>query len=253
MKDKLVIKNLHVSVDGTEILKGVDLEIKPGEVHALMGPNGSGKSTLANALMGHPKYKITKGSVRLDGKDISELSPDKRAKLGLFLSFQYPKEIPGLTVSSFLRTALNSLRGEKIAVIDFHKLLREKMAQLKMDRKFGMRYLNDGFSGGEKKRAEILQMLVLEPKYCILDETDSGLDIDALKTVAAGINTLKDSGKPKGILLITHYYRILNHIIPDKVHVMVDGKIVKSGDKKLAQQIEENGYELVEVVEERKK
>lgn len=243
MKNKLVIKNLYVRVDGKEILKGVNLEIKAGEVHALMGPNGSGKSTLANALMGNPKYRITKGSIRLDGKNINELSPDKRAKLGLFLSFQYPNEIPGLTVSNFLRTALNSIQGKKISVINFHKLLREKMSCLKMDRKFGVRYLNDGFSGGEKKRAEILQMLVLDPKYCILDETDSGLDIDALKTVASGINTLKDSGKPKGILLITHYYRILNYITPDQVHIMVNGKIVKSGDKELAQQIEKEGYE----------
>jgi len=238
----LQIKDLHVRVASKEIIRGVNLDIKPGEVHALMGPNGSGKSTLANALMGHPKYEITKGKIILDGKDITKFSPDKRAKLGLFLSFQYPSEIPGLTVSSFLRTALNSIRGTKIAVIDFHRLLKEKMASLKMDRKFGTRYLNEGFSGGEKKKAEILQMLILEPKYVILDETDSGLDVDSLKIVAEGINSLRKS-KDRGILLITHYQRILDYIQPNKVHIMREGKVIKSGDSKLAKQIEKEGYD----------
>ena len=216
---KLEIRNLHVSVDGKEILKGINLIVKAGEVHALMGPNGSGKSTLANTLMGHPKYNITKGKILLDGKDITNLSPDKRAKLGLFLSFQYPSEISGLTVSRFLRTALNSVRETQMAVIDFHRLLQEKMSLLKMDKKFGTRYLNHGFSGGEKKKMEILQMLILNPQYVILDETDSGLDVDALKIVAEGVNLLRKS-KDKGLLLITHYNRILDYIKPDKVHIL---------------------------------
>jgi len=238
----LQIDNIHVSVSNKEILKGISLNIKPGEVHALMGPNGSGKSTLAFTLMGHPKYKVSKGSVKIDGKDVTKAAPDKRAKLGLFLSFQYPSEIPGLTVSSFLRTAANSIRKQKMAVIDFHRLLKAKMAQLKMGPKFGTRYLNEGFSGGEKKKTEVLQMLVLDPKYVVLDETDSGLDVDALKTVAEGINELRKSGD-KGILIITHYYRILNYVKPDQVHILSKGKLVKSGDSKLAKQIEKEGYD----------
>lgn len=241
---KLEIKNLEVSVKGKKIVKGVTLTVKPGEVHALMGPNGSGKSTLANALMGHPKYKVN-GSVKLDGEEITKLSPDKRAKLGLFLSFQYPVSIPGLTVSNFLRTALSSITGKRIAVVDFYKFLKEKMAKLKMDSKFGTRYLNEGFSGGEKKKAEILQMLVLEPKYAILDETDSGLDVDALKTVAKGINALRESGEKKGVLLITHYNRILKYVKPDKVHIMHEGRIIKSGTGALAKQVEKEGYDKI--------
>lgn len=240
----LKIKDLHVRVGKKEILKGISLNIKPGEVHALMGPNGSGKSTLAYALMGHPKYKISKGEISVDGKKVNSLSPDKRAKLGMFLSFQYPTEIPGLTVSSFLRTALNSIKSKKVAVIDFHRLLKAKMVKLKMDSKFGTRYLNEGFSGGEKKKAEILQMLILEPKYAILDETDSGLDIDALKIVSKGINELRKSND-NGILLITHYHHILDYVKPDKVHVMSAGKIVKSGKQDLAKKIEKRGYDKI--------
>lgn len=239
----LKIENLHIAREGKEIVKGVSLEVKPGEVHALMGPNGSGKSTLANALMGHPKYRITSGKVFVDGKDITELSVNERAKLGLFLSMQYPPEIPGVTLSSFLRTAVNAVRETKLTVLQFHNLLKEKMAELKMDPAFSRRHLNEGFSGGEKKRAEILQMTLLEPKYAVLDETDSGLDVDALKVVTDGINKLK--GPELGILLITHYTRILNEVVPDVVHVMKDGKIVKTGGKELAEQIEKEGFDTV--------
>ena len=238
----LAIQNLTVSVEDKEIIKGLNLSIRAGEIHALMGPNGSGKSTLAHAIMGHPKYKITNGALLMDGETITELKADKRAHKGLFLSFQYPQEIAGVSVSNFLRTALNSKReGNKISVPDFHKLLQEKMSLLKFDKSFALRYLNEGFSGGEKKKAEILQMAVLQPIIGILDETDSGLDIDSLKIVANGINKLK--GPEMGILLITHYQRILNYIIPDKVHIVVDGKIVKSGGKELALEVEEKGYQ----------
>ncbi|MBR9700703.1 Fe-S cluster assembly ATPase SufC [Candidatus Woesearchaeota archaeon] len=235
---KLEIKDLHANVDGKEILKGVNLVIESGELHAIMGPNGSGKSTLANVLMGHPKYEVTSGQIFLDGEDITEMEPDKRAKKGLFLSFQYPVEIPGVTVESFLRTAVNEISDNDYDVVEFHKLLREKLDEFKIDDSFATRYLNQGFSGGEKKRMEILQMLMLNPKIAILDETDSGLDVDALKIVADGINKMKD----QGVLLITHYNRILEYVIPDKVHVFKEGKIVRSGGKELAEEIEKKGY-----------
>ena len=239
----LEVKNLKVKIEDKEILKGISLEVNKNEVVALMGPNGSGKSTLAYALMGHPRYQITNGKIMLNGKDATNAEPDERAKNGLFLSFQYPQEISGVSVSNFLRTALNAKREKPISVPDFHKLLQEKMALLKMDKSFALRYVNEGFSGGEKKRAEILQMAVLHPQIAILDETDSGLDIDALKTVANGVNALK--GPETGILLITHYQRILNYITPDKVHIVIDGRIVKSGGKELALQVEEKGYDWV--------
>jgi len=244
---ELVISNLHVSVDDTEILKGVDLTIKSGEVHAVMGPNGTGKSTLAYALMGHPKYDVTKGEATLDGVSLLDLDPNDRSSLGLFLAFQYPVAVPGVSVANFLRTAINAQRkgqdpeDKGISIPDFRKKLKEKLALLKMDESFAGRYLNDGFSGGEKKRVEILQMATLEPKFSILDETDSGLDIDALKIVSDGINTIGD--KNQGILVITHYQRILNYIKPDYVHVMLNGKIAQSGGPELALRLEEEGYE----------
>ncbi len=244
---ELVIRNLHVSVDDTEILKGVDLTIKSGEVHAVMGPNGTGKSTLAYALMGHPKYDVTKGEATLDGVSLLDLDPNERSSLGLFLAFQYPVAVPGVSVANFLRTAINAQRkgqdpeDKGISIPDFRKKLKEKLALLKMDESFAGRYLNDGFSGGEKKRVEILQMATLEPKFSILDETDSGLDIDALKIVSDGINTIGD--KNQGILVITHYQRILNYIKPDYVHVMLNGKIAQSGGPELALRLEEEGYE----------
>lgn len=236
----LEIKNLHVSIEGKEILKGINLIIVPGEMHALMGPNGSGKSTLANVLMGNPKYKIIKGSILVDGEDITNLQPNERAKKGLFLSFQHPIEIPGVTVESFLRMAYNSVKGKNTNVIDFHKLLVAKMEILKIDSSFARRYLNEGFSGGERKRVEILQMLVLNPKYIILDETDSGLDVDALRIVSEGIAEMRT--KEHGILVITHFNRILKHIEPDTVHIIVSGKIERSGDKELAHEVEMKGY-----------
>jgi len=237
----LEVRDLHVTVDGTPILKGINLEIKQGEVNTIMGPNGSGKSTLAYTLMGHPKYKIEKGQILIDGEDITQASPDERARKGLFLSFQYPQEVSGVTMSNFLRTALNSLRGEKISVMDFQKLLTEKLDLLKMDHAFGRRYLNEGFSGGEKKKAEILQLAVLQPKIAILDETDSGTDVDALKIISHGINVVAKA-QNMGILLITHYDRILQYIKTDKVHVLVDGRIVKTGGPELAQWVEKQGY-----------
>ena len=244
---ELVIKDLHVKVDETEILKGVDLTIKSGEVHAVMGPNGTGKSTLAYALMGHPKYDVTKGEATLDGVNLLDLDPNERSALGLFLAFQYPIAVPGVSVANFLRTAINAHRtgqdpeDKGISIPDFRKKLKEKLALLKMDESFAGRYLNDGFSGGEKKRVEILQMATLEPKFSILDETDSGLDIDALKIVSDGINTIGDNNQ--GILVITHYQRILNYIKPDFVHVMLNGKIAESGGPELALRLEEEGYE----------
>ena len=241
MTDELIIKDLHVSVEGQKILNGVDLVVRKGEVCALMGPNGSGKSTMAYTLMGHPRYTVDKGEVWYKGQNVLELPPDARAKLGLFLSFQYPQEIPGVSVSNFLRTALNSVKPNQVSVPDFVKLLREKMKLLKIDDTFSRRYLNEGFSGGEKKRAEILQLAVLQPDMAILDETDSGLDIDSLKTVAQGVSTL--IGPNLGVLIITHYQRILNYITPDRVHIMVKGRIVKSGGKELAHELEAKGYD----------
>ena len=239
----LQIQDLHVEVDGKEILRGVTLLIPLGEVHALMGPNGSGKSTLAHALMGHPKYKITKGKILLNNEDITRLATNERAKKGLFLSFQYPVEIPGVTVENFLRTAYNIQRNTNVGVLEFHKLLKEKMIALNIDSSFARRYLNDGFSGGEKKRMEILQMIILEPTVLVLDETDSGLDVDALKIVAEGINKFSDN--KHAILLITHFTRILNYITPNAVHVIKQGAIVRSGGKELAHELEATGYETV--------
>lgn len=246
---QLDIQNFHVSVNDKEILKGVNLKINLGEVHALMGPNGSGKSTLAYSLMGHPGYEVTKGEVNFDGEDILGLKPDERSKLGLFLAFQYPVAIPGVTVANFLRTALNSRRRSKnkddkgIPIPEFRTLLKEKMDFLKMDHAFAGRYLNDGFSGGEKKRAEILQMAILEPKIAILDETDSGLDIDALRTVAEGVNSL--TGDNLGVLVITHYQRILDYVKPDHVHILYSGRIVESGGPELALKLEDRGYDWI--------
>lgn len=240
----LEIKDLHAAVDGKEILKGVNLTLELGTINALMGPNGSGKSTLSNVLMGHPKYKVTSGKILFNGEDMTELSPDERAKKGLFLSFQYPCEIPGVTISNFLRTALNSVKNKKISVLDFKKLLHEKMELLKMDKNIAARYLNEGFSGGEKKRAEILQLMVLEPTLAVLDETDSGLDIDALRAVAEGVN--KFMTPEKCILIITHYKRILEYVKPNKLFIMVNGKIVLSGTGELVDQLEEKGYGWIE-------
>jgi len=245
----LKIKNLHVSIEDKEILKGVDLIINKGEVHTIMGPNGTGKSTLAYALMGHPAYTVTEGEVLLNGENILEMEADERSRKGIFLAFQYPVAIPGVTVANFLRTALNSRRkavnpeDKGISIVEFRKLLKEKMNLLKMDVSFAGRYLNDGFSGGEKKRAEVLQMATLLPQIAILDETDSGLDIDALRIVSEGVNTLR--GPELGVLLITHYQRILNYIKPDFVHVMLGGKIVESGGPDLALHLEEHGYDWV--------
>lgn len=246
---ELVIKNLHVSVDDTEILKGLDLTIKQGEVHALMGPNGSGKSTLAYSLSGHPKYEITDGEVTFIGEDLLDLEPDERSQLGLFLAFQYPVAIPGVTLANFLRTAINARRKAEnpedkgIPIPEFRRLLKEKMDLLAMEHAFAGRYLNDGFSGGEKKRAEILQMATLEPKFAVLDETDSGLDIDALRTVSEGVNALR--GPDLGVLVITHYQRILEYIKPDFVHIMFDGRIVESGGPEMAIQLEKEGYDWI--------
>jgi len=237
----LETRGLHVSIDDKEILKGVDLAIYKGEVHALMGPNGSGKSTLSNTLMGHPSYKVTQGDILMKGQSVLGMSADERARMGLFLAFQYPMAIPGVSVVSFLRTALKSLRGEDVPVREFRKLLKEKMDLLEMDQSFAGRYVNDGFSGGEKKRNEILQMAMMQPEIAVLDETDSGLDIDALRTVANGVNRL--IGPNLGILLITHYQRILNYIRPDYVHVLVDGRIVRSGGKEMAETLEAQGYD----------
>ena len=245
----LEIKNLHVAIeDGTEIVKGVDLSIDTGEVHAVMGPNGSGKSTLAYALMGHPAYVITEGEILLDGENLVELGADERAQRGLFLAFQYPHAVPGVTVANFLRTAVNAVRkaraggvDDPVPVSEFRKTLTEAMEQLKVPREMTSRYLNDGFSGGEKKRVEILQMALLRPRIAVLDETDSGLDIDALKTVAEGVQKLV--GPDMGALVITHYQRILDYIEPDYVHVFVDGRIVEEGGPELAHRLEAEGYE----------
>lgn len=241
----LKIENLQVSVENKPILKGLDLEIKGGEVHAVMGPNGTGKSTLAQALMGHPKYTVTGGRVEFDGENLLELEVDERARKGLFLAMQYPSEISGVTNSDFLRSAINARRGEgnEISLMKFIRQMEDKMKKLQMDESFAHRYVNEGFSGGEKKRNEILQMLMLEPRIAILDEIDSGLDIDALKIVAEGVNSLR--GPQTGILVITHYQRLLNYIKPDFVHVMMQGKIVKSGGAELALRLEEEGYDWI--------
>ncbi len=246
---ELSIRDLFVSVEGKEILKGVNLDIRQGEVHALMGPNGTGKSTLAYALMGHPNYEVVSGEVWFKGRNILELEPDERAQLGIFLAFQYPIAIPGVSVANFLRSAINARRRAEnpedkgIPIPEFRKMLREQMDLLKMDHSFAGRYLNEGFSGGEKKRAEILQMAALRPEIAILDETDSGLDIDALRIVSDGVNALR--GPDLGVLVITHYQRILNYIKPDFVHVMLAGRIVESGGPDLALHLEEHGYEWV--------
>ena len=243
----LQIKNLHASIGDRDILKGVNLDVKPGEVHAIMGPNGSGKSTLANVIAGREDYTITKGSIHMDGKDIMEMSPELRAHQGLFLSFQYPIEIPGVTVSNFVKTALNELRkGRGESAMDASVMLKKmkaSLALLEMDKGFLSRPLNEGFSGGEKKRNEIFQMAMLEPRLAILDETDSGLDIDALRIVANGVNALR--GSNRSFVVITHYQRLLDHIVPDHVHVLYDGKIVKSGDKSLAMELEAKGYDWI--------
>lgn len=246
---ELVIKNLRVSIEDREILKGFDLTVKQGEVHAIMGPNGTGKSTLAYTLMGHPSYQVTGGEVTFKGTNVLELEPDERSRLGLFLAFQYPVAIPGVSVANFLRAAINSRRrsanpeDKGIPIPEFRKMLKEHMDRLKMNYDFAGRYLNDGFSGGEKKRAEILQMAALKPEIAILDETDSGLDIDALRIVAEGVESLR--GSDLGVLLITHYQRILNYIKPDFVHVMMGGRIVESGGPDLALHLEEQGYDWV--------
>ncbi len=253
MTDQLEIRDLHVNIERKEIVKGVNLTVKKGEVHAIMGPNGSGKSTLAMTLMGHPKYEATQGEVIFKGQNILELEPDERARLGLFLAFQYPLEISGVPLSRFLLQALKARRSEedgsegngkpKMAFGEFRKLLMENLQVLRLDKSFATRYLNEGFSGGEKKRAEILQMLVLKPEIAILDETDSGLDIDSVKIVAEAVNDLR--GPDFGCLAITHYQRILNYLEPDHVHVMVDGRIVKSGGPELAHELEAKGYDWI--------
>jgi Fe-S cluster assembly ATP-binding protein len=239
----LKIENLQIEIDGQEIVKGLDLEVSKGEIHAIMGPNGSGKSTLANVLMGHPRYEVTGGSITFEGEDVFELEPDERAKLGMFLAFQYPSEVPGVSVANFLRTAVNSVREEDLNPMEMYRLIQEKMKIMQMDPTFAERYLNEGFSGGEKKRNEILQMLMLEPRLAIMDETDSGLDIDALQVVAKGVNELR--GPDFSAVIITHYQRILRYIEPDHVHVMLDGRLVTSGGKELALDLEDKGYEWV--------
>ncbi|MBO0412351.1 Fe-S cluster assembly ATPase SufC [Enterococcus hulanensis] len=238
----LEIKDLHVAIDDKEILKGVDLVMKTGEIHAIMGPNGTGKSTLSAAIMGNPNYEVTKGEILFDGKNILDLEVDERARLGLFLAMQYPSEIPGISNAEFMRAAINARREEddKISVMQFLKKLDKKMELLNMPEEMAERYLNEGFSGGEKKRNEILQLLMIEPTFAILDEIDSGLDIDALKVVSKGINEMR--GKDFGALIITHYQRLLNYIVPDVVHIMMDGRVVLTGDAELAKRLEAEGY-----------
>jgi len=242
----LEIKDLHVEIEGKEILKGINLTVDLGKITALMGPNGSGKSTLVNTLMGHPKYEITKGSILYMGENINKLSPDERAKKGIFLSFQYPKEISGVTISNFLRTAINEGNEKKMSVLEFRDYINSKAELLKMEKSFLSRYLNEGFSGGEKKKSEILQLLVLDPKFAILDETDSGLDIDAIKIVASGVNSYMNTTKDKKtVLIITHYKRILEYIKPDHVIILINGKVVMEGESSLVDHLEEKGYDWI--------
>ncbi len=243
MADTFEIQDLHVKIEDKEILKGVNLVVRKGEVHALMGPNGSGKSTLANAIMGHPKYEVTEGKILMKGENILEMEPDERARKGLFLAFQYPCEVPGVRLSNFLRLASNARLGKETDMMEFYDKLEAKMKHLDMNEQFMKRYLNEGFSGGEKKRNEILQMMMLEPEFAVMDETDSGLDIDAMKIVARGVNELR--GPDLGILIITHYERVLRYITPDFVHILVDGKIVMSGGADLATHLEEHGYDWI--------
>ena len=252
MNNQLVIKDLHISVEGKPIIKGLNLTVKQGEIHALMGPNGSGKSTLANTLMGHPLYEVDSGEVTFDGVDILELEPNERARLGLFLAFQYPTAVPGVSMANFLRMAVSAVRSENsnggettelIPMREFRRELREKMKRLGIDESFGRRYLNDGFSGGEKKRAEVLQLAMLEPKIAILDETDSGLDIDAVRIVGESLSQL--IGSALGVLIITHYPRLLNYIRPEFVHILLDGRIVESGGWELSQFLEDEGYDPI--------
>jgi len=251
--NNFVIKNLHVEVGGQEILKGIDLTIQQGKTHAIMGPNGSGKSTLAYTLAGHPRYEVTEGEVWYKGKNVLELEADERSRLGIFLAFQYPVAVAGVSVANFLRAAINAHRAEEgtdprktaIPVAEFRKRLREQLQMLSMDEGFVRRYLNEGFSGGEKKRLEILQMAMLEPSVAILDETDSGLDIDALRIVATGVNTIKSQHPELGILMITHYQRLLDYIKPDVVHVLMDGRIVREGGPELALELEDKGYDWI--------
>ncbi|WP_304608790.1 Fe-S cluster assembly ATPase SufC [Planomicrobium sp. CPCC 101079] len=241
----LVIQDLHVEIEGKEILKGVNLTIKTGEIHAIMGPNGTGKSTLASAIMGHPKYTVTSGSITLDGEDVLEMEVDERARAGLFLGMQYPSEISGVTNADFMRSAMNARReeGDEISLMKFIRELDKKMEVLDMDEEMAQRYLNEGFSGGEKKRNEILQMMMIKPSFAILDEIDSGLDIDALKVVAEGVNQMR--GEEFGCLIITHYQRLLNYITPDYVHVMMQGRVVKSGGEELSHKLEAEGYDWI--------
>ena len=251
--NNLVIRNLHVSVDGKEILKGINLTIEQGKIHAIMGPNGSGKSTLAYSLAGHPRYEVTDGEVWYKGQDVLDLEPNDRSKLGLFLAFQYPVAVAGVTVANFLRAALNAHRGQDgvdpkttaIPMAEYRKTIKQRMDMLEMAPDFARRYLNEGFSGGEKKRLEILQMAMLQPSLAIMDETDSGLDIDALKIVAEGVNRVKEERPDLGVLVITHYQRLLNYIKPDYVHVLMDGRIVREGGPELALELEEKGYDFI--------
>ena len=243
MPSQLEIRNLHVRTEEREILRGVDLAVRRGELHALMAPIGSGKSTLANTNMGHPDYEVTEGEILLDGENITEMAPHERAKLGLFLAFQYPVAIPGVSVANFLRLAINAQREEPISVREFRDQLTHAVDLLDVDREFTSRHLNDGFSGGEKKRAEVLQMAVLRPQIAVLDETDSGLDIDALRVVAEGINEVRGARPQLGILLITHYRRILDHLTPDRVHILVDGRVVETGGPELAARLDREGFD----------
>lgn len=251
--NNLVIRNLHASVDGKEILKGIDLTIEQGKIHAIMGPNGSGKSTLAYSLAGHPRYEVTDGEVWYKGQDVLDLEPNERAKLGIFLAFQYPVAVAGVTVANFLRAAMNAQRARDgvdvkataIPMAEYRKVIKQRMDMLEMAPDFARRYLNEGFSGGEKKRLEILQMAMLQPSMAVMDETDSGLDIDALKIVAEGVNRIKAEKAELGVLVITHYQRLLNYIKPDYVHVLMEGKIVREGGPELALELEEKGYDFI--------